>query len=294
MAAAPVFRKLFYLLTRRTVLIGKHRYARTPLLYNPFRNRRHAHWLDGVYEIMLRQREGAFVDVGINVGQTMLKVLGIDRERTIHRLRPAGRAVLFRRAVHHRERSVAPRGAAAGAVEPDGHRRIEREKLRPGRPVFGDGERRAGVSPRRVLLRHEIRDGGAGRRHPAAVRPRSASGHQDRRGRGRTRGRRRPPRQHRAAPAVHRVRSAPQLPHRPARGRRRRDRRLSRGAARAARAPAPLTGVPHLRDVRAGGAQQDGAGAPATNGRSEHERLRRGSRAGRGRVPRQLAAAGRL
>lgn len=80
-AAAPVFRKLFYLLTRRTVLIGKHRYARTPLLYNPFRNRRHAHWLDGVYEIMLRQREGAFVDVGINVGQTMLKVLGIDRER---------------------------------------------------------------------------------------------------------------------------------------------------------------------------------------------------------------------
>jgi FkbM family methyltransferase len=81
MATAPFLRRLFYLLTRRTVRIGEHRYRRTPLLYNPFRNRRHADWLDGVYEIMLRRKPGAFVDVGINVGQTLMKVLGIDRER---------------------------------------------------------------------------------------------------------------------------------------------------------------------------------------------------------------------
>lgn len=74
-------RRLFLLLTRRTTVIGGRRYTRRPLLYNPFRKRRHAHWLDGIYEVMLRLREGAFVDVGINVGQTLLKIVGIDPQR---------------------------------------------------------------------------------------------------------------------------------------------------------------------------------------------------------------------
>ena len=127
------------------------------------RNRRHAHWLDSVYEIMLRQREGAFVDVGINVGQTMVKVLGIDRERRYIGFDPQVGPCCFRRAVHRRERSVTPLGVAAGAVQPDGHRRVERQELRSRRPVFGDGERRAGVSPRRSSTRHQIRDDRTGR-----------------------------------------------------------------------------------------------------------------------------------
>ena len=80
-AAVTIFRKLFYRLTRRTVLVGRHRYTRRPLLYNPLGKRRHAHWLGDVYEIMLRLKEGAFVDVGINVGQTLLMIVGIDPQR---------------------------------------------------------------------------------------------------------------------------------------------------------------------------------------------------------------------
>lgn len=76
-----IFRRLFYYLTRCSILVGGQRYVRRPLLYNPLRNKRHAQWLHGVYEIMLRQKKGAFIDVGINVGQTMLTVLGIDSER---------------------------------------------------------------------------------------------------------------------------------------------------------------------------------------------------------------------
>jgi len=81
MGGARLFRKLFYFLTRHKVLIGKHRYVRTPLLYNPLKHKRHAPWLHGIYEIILRQKEGAFIDVGINVGQTLVQVLGIDPER---------------------------------------------------------------------------------------------------------------------------------------------------------------------------------------------------------------------
>jgi FkbM family methyltransferase len=38
-------------------------------------------WLDAVYQALLRCREGAFLDVGANVGQTMLKILAFDKTR---------------------------------------------------------------------------------------------------------------------------------------------------------------------------------------------------------------------
>lgn len=38
-------------------------------------------WLDNVFGAAFRCREGAFLDVGANIGQTMLKVLAIDRSR---------------------------------------------------------------------------------------------------------------------------------------------------------------------------------------------------------------------
>ncbi len=38
-------------------------------------------WLDAVYRTVLRCREGAFLDVGANVGQTMFKILSFDPSR---------------------------------------------------------------------------------------------------------------------------------------------------------------------------------------------------------------------
>jgi FkbM family methyltransferase len=38
-------------------------------------------WLDTVYQTVLRFREGTFLDVGANFGQTMLKILALDRTR---------------------------------------------------------------------------------------------------------------------------------------------------------------------------------------------------------------------
>lgn len=38
-------------------------------------------WLDAVYQTVLRCREGAFLDVGANIGQTMLKILALDTTR---------------------------------------------------------------------------------------------------------------------------------------------------------------------------------------------------------------------
>jgi FkbM family methyltransferase len=42
---------------------------------------RHEPWLDPVYEAVLNMRPGLFVDVGVNTGQALLKVLSIDRAR---------------------------------------------------------------------------------------------------------------------------------------------------------------------------------------------------------------------
>ncbi len=38
-------------------------------------------WLDAVYRTVLQCREGAFLDVGANVGQTMFKILALDSSR---------------------------------------------------------------------------------------------------------------------------------------------------------------------------------------------------------------------
>jgi len=38
-------------------------------------------WLEPVYQTVLKCREGAFVDVGANVGQTMLRILALDMTR---------------------------------------------------------------------------------------------------------------------------------------------------------------------------------------------------------------------
>jgi FkbM family methyltransferase len=38
-------------------------------------------WLNAVYQTVLKCREGAFLDVGANVGQTMLKILALDKTR---------------------------------------------------------------------------------------------------------------------------------------------------------------------------------------------------------------------
>ena len=41
----------------------------------------HEPWLDSVYQTVLGCKEGAFIDVGANIGQTMLKIISIDKAR---------------------------------------------------------------------------------------------------------------------------------------------------------------------------------------------------------------------
>lgn len=41
----------------------------------------HEAWLDDVFRDLLNLRDGAFIDVGANVGQTLIKILSIDKHR---------------------------------------------------------------------------------------------------------------------------------------------------------------------------------------------------------------------
>ena len=45
-------------------------------------------WLDAVYQTVLRCREGAFLDIGANIGQTMLKILSLDPSRQYMGFKP--------------------------------------------------------------------------------------------------------------------------------------------------------------------------------------------------------------
>jgi FkbM family methyltransferase len=71
----------------RTVKLGDKVYRVKGLFANALALQTAAHWhekepgLDGVLKTILRCREGAFLDVGANLGQTMFKVLALDSSR---------------------------------------------------------------------------------------------------------------------------------------------------------------------------------------------------------------------
>lgn len=69
------------LITRR-IRLGDRKY-RVPLVLRGriAMHAGHEPWLDLAYEAALRTHAGAFIDVGVNIGQTMHKVLAIEPER---------------------------------------------------------------------------------------------------------------------------------------------------------------------------------------------------------------------
>ena len=66
---------------KRSVAIGGRSYA-LPTSRGSFLNfsAEHEPWLDRVYEAALRMKGGTFVDVGVNRGQTLAKMLRIAPE----------------------------------------------------------------------------------------------------------------------------------------------------------------------------------------------------------------------
>jgi FkbM family methyltransferase len=67
----------------RKIKIGNRLYDMNGFLINRLAlNKSHEPWLDFAYRVAFKIKEGAFIDVGANTGQTLLKVLAIDANRT--------------------------------------------------------------------------------------------------------------------------------------------------------------------------------------------------------------------
>lgn len=63
-------------------LIGGHKYAVKEYHTTPIKlDANHESWLDAVLKAALETKKGAFIDVGVNCGQTLIKLLSIDRDR---------------------------------------------------------------------------------------------------------------------------------------------------------------------------------------------------------------------
>ncbi len=67
----------------KKIVIGGKRYSAKGLFFNRLSliKKNHEEWLDAAYIAALKSKEGAFIDVGANTGQTLLKILSFDRNR---------------------------------------------------------------------------------------------------------------------------------------------------------------------------------------------------------------------
>ena len=65
--------------------IGQKSYALKSVFLNPITVRHagvsHEPWIDAVFGQILNSRPGVFVDVGVNLGQTLFKILALDPGR---------------------------------------------------------------------------------------------------------------------------------------------------------------------------------------------------------------------
>ena len=70
-------------LRQQNLRLGDRAYRVRPFLLNriALQRRDYEPWLDPAYRAALSSKRGLFVDIGANIGQTMLKVLSFDRER---------------------------------------------------------------------------------------------------------------------------------------------------------------------------------------------------------------------
>jgi FkbM family methyltransferase len=67
---------------QRKFHLAQDTYTRWLLLPNRLtRKMDHEDFLDDIYRVVLGMREGTFVDVGVNKGQTLFKILTLDRQR---------------------------------------------------------------------------------------------------------------------------------------------------------------------------------------------------------------------
>jgi hypothetical protein len=65
--------------SRLTILVGGKRYRSRAIVANLMASvETHEPWLDRIYEKVMLDRRGAFIDVGANIGQTLLKVLNTN------------------------------------------------------------------------------------------------------------------------------------------------------------------------------------------------------------------------
>lgn len=78
--------KFLLLCLRKKVIIGKHSYAVLGLFRNKFAVATidadsYEEWAGKIFELIFRLRDGAFIDVGANVGQTMIRIIALDENR---------------------------------------------------------------------------------------------------------------------------------------------------------------------------------------------------------------------
>ncbi len=76
--------QLFIILIRGKTRIGSQTYRTRGLYLNKFAlssTGTHEEWLNNVFAELLDLRKGTFIDVGANVGQTLIKILRIDNDR---------------------------------------------------------------------------------------------------------------------------------------------------------------------------------------------------------------------
>lgn len=74
--------KALSILVKKNISIGKEVYERRRLLPNWIcRSLQHEAFLDDIYIAALKKKEGAVIDVGANKGQTLFKMLSLDKNR---------------------------------------------------------------------------------------------------------------------------------------------------------------------------------------------------------------------
>jgi hypothetical protein len=67
---------------KKKMQLGGDTYARRLVLPNLLSGTlSHEEYLDDTYRAVLKRKEGAIIDVGVNTGQTLYKMLSIDRNR---------------------------------------------------------------------------------------------------------------------------------------------------------------------------------------------------------------------
>jgi FkbM family methyltransferase len=67
---------------KEKIHLGSDTYTRRRLLPNLLPKKlEHEEYLDDIYRVVLKKKKGAIIDVGVNTGQTLFKMLSIDKNR---------------------------------------------------------------------------------------------------------------------------------------------------------------------------------------------------------------------